>query len=351
MFNFIEKIKKIKLPFFTSFQTSFDLGTVNTRVGIKDKGCVTRESSAIGFNSRVKEYAFWGDEAKSIVGKTPEFLKIIKPVINGVISDFDAEVSLIKKFIEKSLYPYFFNYKLIKPNIIALASVPTIATEIEQKATEEVLLKAGLSKVFLIEKPLATTTGCGFDIFSHTPCLIVDMGGGLIEASIISGGGIVVQKTLKNAGEHMNKLIYNYIHLKYGVILGESTCEELKISLLNFEDKEKTATVRGKSLETGLPKSVRVKTGDIREALMGNFNQITDMMKELIELSPPETIDDLLKRGVVLTGGLANVKGIDNFFASEIKIDVYTATHPSDTTINGLLKLMKQPEIVAKIKI
>ncbi len=349
MFNFIQIFKKIKLPF-SYIELYFDLGTSQTKIGIKDKGVILREPTYLGFNSKIREFNFFGKEAKSIVGKTPDFIKITRPVVNGVISDFDAEVSLIKKFLEQSVYLYFSN-KLIKPPIRAISVVPTIATEIEQKAVEEALLKAGVSEVYLIERSLATASGCNIDIFSHQPNLIVDLGGGLIELSIISGGGIVSQKTLKTAGDHMNKLVYNYIYLKYGVILGEATCELLKTDLLNFVDDEKAMTIRGKSLETGLPKSVRITTSDIREALLTNLNQISDGIKELIENSPPEILDELMKRGIILTGGLAQIEGIDRFFSSEIKIDVYRIEDVQNTTINGLMKLSKNFDHIMKLAI
>lgn len=349
MFNFIQILKKIKLPF-SYIELYFDLGTSQTKIGIKDKGVILRESTYLGFNSRIREFIFFGKEAKSIVGKTPDFIKITRPVVNGVISDFDAEVALIRKFLEQSVYLYFSN-KLIKPPIRAISVVPTVATEIEQKAVEEALVKAGASEVYLIEKSLATASGCNVDIFSHQPNLIVDLGGGLIELSIISSGGIVSQKTLKTAGDHMNKLIYNYIYLKYGVILGEATCETLKIDLLNFINDEKTTTIRGKSLETGLPKSVRITTSDIKEALLSNFNQISDGIKELIENSPPEILDELLKRGIILTGGLAQIEGIDRFFSNEIKIDVYRIEDVQNATINGLMKLSKNFDNLSKLAV
>jgi rod shape-determining protein MreB len=243
---------------------------------------------------------------------------------------------------------YYKNY-LIKPIFNALIAVPPIATEIEIKAVEEAFIKVGFSNIFLIEKPLANASGCNVDIFSHQPNLIIDLGGGLIELAIVGGGGIIGLKSLKTAGEHMNKLIYNYLYLKYGIILGESTCENLKINLMNFENEDKTVAIRGKSLETGLPKTIRVKTTDIKEALLTNFNQIIDNIKELIESSPPEILDELLKRGLILVGGLSRIKGIDKFLSRELKINVFINDLYEDTTIEGLLKLTKEPKIVAKL--
>lgn len=348
MFNFTNIISKIKLPFFSSFEIYFDFGTSMTKIAIKDKGVILREPTYLGYNVRTNEYLFFGTEAKSILGKTPDFIKIIRPVVNGVISDFDAQVALVKKFLERSVYLYFSN-QMIKPLLTGFAIIPTIATEIEQKAVEEVLAKTGLSQVYLVEKPLTTAAGCGINIFSHQPNLIVDLGGGLIELTIVGSGGIISQKTLKNAGDNMNKLIYNYIYLKYGVILGETTCEDLKINLLNFLNDEKSTTVRGKSLETGLPKSVRVKTSDIKEALLTNFNLIIDSIKELIESSPPEIVNEIISRGIILTGGISQIKGLDRFFEQELKINVISHSDYHFASINGLIKLARNKKDLSPI--
>jgi rod shape-determining protein MreB len=350
MSNFIDSLKNINFPFLSSIELYCDLGTSNTRIAIKSKGIVLREETYLGYNTRIKEPIFFGKEAKLILGKTPDFVKIVKPVANGVIYDFDAEVYLLRNFLEKAVHLYFAN-NIFRPAIRAVTSVPSIATEIERKAVEEVLIKVGCSQVFLIEKPIVNAAGYGFNVFSHQPNLIIDLGGGLIEIAIVSGGGVVKEKTLKNAGEYMNKLIYNYIYLKYGVILGENTCNNLKTSLLNFKDEEISTTIRGKSLETGLPKSIRVKTSDIKESLLGNFNQIIDAVKELIEASPPEIVEEIYRKGIILTGGLSNIKGIDVFFASELKIDVTCPDNPSDTTINGLIQIGKKHENLVNLKL
>src|SRR3989338_11576226 len=246
MLNFRQLFNKIKLPFFSTFDVCFDLGTSNTRIGIGEKGIVLIEPSYLGYNTSSKEYIFFGGEAKSIVGKTPDFIKIIRPVINGVISDFDAEVALLQNFMQRSVNLYFKKFNLIKPQLRAIASVPYSATEIEQRAVEEFLFKLGFSQIFLIEKPIAASIGAGINIFYHHPRLVIDTGGGITELSVVSGGGIVAQKTIKNAGDGMNQIIANYAYLKYGIVLGEPTCEHLKTYLLHFQKESKTFTVRGK---------------------------------------------------------------------------------------------------------
>lgn len=350
MLNLTDIFKKIKLPFFANFEIYFDLGTSITKIAIKDKGVILREPTFLGYNSRIKDYSFIGTEAKTILGKTPEFIKIVRPIVNGVISDFDAQVFLMQKFLERSVYLYTGN-KMIKPMMIGIASVPTTATEIEQKAVKEALLKIGMSQVYLVEKPLATAAGSSVNIFSHEPTLIADLGGGLIELSIVGSSGILSQKTLKNAGDQMNKVIFNYVYLKYGIILGETTCENLKIEIMNFKNTEKIVVTRGKSLENGLPKSVKIKSSDINEALRSNFNQIIDGIKELIESSPPEVVDEVMKKGVILTGGLSRIVGIDKFFEEELKISVYCSDKYEYATINGLMKLTSDVDSFSKILI
>ncbi len=348
MLNFIEKIGKIKLPFLSRFQVYFDLGTSEIRIAIKEKGVVLREPTVIGQNLRTGEFIFFGREAKAIIGKVPDFIKILKPIVNGIISEFDAQVALTQRLLTKALNPYN-GSSILKPGIEAVVAVPYVATEIEQKAVEEILYKAGASSVHLIEKPLATAIGCGFNIFAHKPILVVDMGGGLVEMAIVSGGGIVSQKTLKTGGEQMNKLIYNYIYLKHGLILGEMTCEELKLGLLNFQQTDKAMIVRGKSLETGLPKSVKVKTQDIQEALLAPINQIVDGIKELIEMSLPEVIDEVYTQGIILTGGLAGIPGIDKYFNSELKMKIELSPNIDSSTIFGLMKVGRRKETLHRL--
>jgi len=347
MINFIEKIKKIKTLFFPYFKIFVDLGTSLTKIAIENKGIILRQPTYLAYDTKKEQTIFIGDEAKNIVGKTPEFIRIIRPIVAGVISDFDSEVSLLKNFLQNSVELYT-RYRFLKPIIEAVTTVPTIATEIEQKAVKEALNKTEISQTYIIEKALATASGCGLNIFSSSPNLIIEIGGGLTEISIIGSGNIIKQKTLKLAGDHFNKVIANYLYLKHAIILGENTCEELKVNLLSLKHSEKIETVRGKSLETGLPKSIRIKSAEIRESILPFFNQIVDLTKELIEGSPPEILDEILQKGIIITGGSAKIEGIDDFFAKELNLEVYIAPNPQDSTINGLIELSKKDKKLFK---
>ncbi|MFH0772738.1 MAG: rod shape-determining protein [bacterium] len=327
------------------------MGTHTTKIGLKGKGVVLREPTCAALRTQpIKEYLFFGSEAKQILGKTPEFLHIVKPMVNGIVSDFDTEVELLRYYIEKSITPYT-RSMFIKPPVHAVVAVPTIATEIEQKAVEEALLKSGCSAVSMIKKPLATASGAGFNVFFHKPHLVVDIGAGITEISVISGGGIVSYKSLKQAGDYMDKVIANYIHLKHGVMLGEATCEKLKIACLNFSDTEVTELVRGKSLENGLPKSVKIRSSELREALTPTYTLIIDTIKELIEMSPPEIVNDIYQEGILLTGKAALIPGFSTFIGSELKMEVVVPEHASEATIYGLLKMADFPEHLKTIRI
>ncbi len=349
MKTIIKKIKSLRIPFFSSLRIYFDMGTTMTRIGISQKGIVMRDATFLGYSNRVKEYIFFGNEARAIIGKTPDFISIIRPITSGILYDFDAAVAYIQYLLKTSVHPYLKNYILIKPPLTGITAAPSIATEIEKKALVESLEKAGCTTVHLVERALATAAGCGYDIFSHEPHMIIDFGGGLIELSIVSGGGIVSQRTLKTAGEQMNKLIANYAYFKYALVLGELTCEDIKIKLMNFTTDQKHLNVRGKSLETGLPKTVKISSADIREALAGQFHQVIDAAKELLELAPPEIADAVYKNGIALTGNLASFEHIEQFITKELGIDAFRVEHYEDATLIGLMKLDQNPERMYQI--
>lgn len=326
-----------------------DLGTNVTRLAIPNKGIIAREPTILGFNQQAKEYLFFGKKAKEIIGKTPESIKIIKPVRHSVINDFDSTLAFLDNLIKESLHLHYRKKFLFRPFWTICTGITNSATEVEKKALEELLMKLGFSTVFIIDKSVAIASAIKTDILSHSPFLIVDLGSGLIEIAVVSGGGVIVQRSLKTAGEFFLQRISHYLYLKYGVIIGENTAEQLLIGLLNFIDEERYQIVRGKSLETGLPKSIRVKTSDIKEALTSVLNTIIDTIKEVIEFSPPEAVDEIYKNGIFLLGGLANIKGINVFLSKNLKVEVLVLDKPEDTLIHGLLKLSQKPKIIKKL--
>ncbi len=350
MVHFIQKFIE-KIPFLSPLLIGFDLGTHTTKIALQNRGVVLREPSYVAERTQPREYIFFGTEAKTIIGKTPDFLTIHKPMVNSIISDFDSEVVLLRYFLEKSVYPYL-NKSFIKPPLVGVSTIPPIATEIEQKAVEEALLKAGCGAVELVKKPLATAMGAGLPVFHHQPHCIIDIGAGTVEVSIISGGGIVSNRTLKQGGDTMDKIIQNYVHLKHGIVLGEATCEKLKISALTFDTAKDTAeVVRGKSLENGLPKSVKIKSSELREALTPVFTTIIDTAREILEQSAPEVVNDVYQEGIILTGKSALIPGLDAYIKDEVHIDVNIPDHADEATVYGLLKLINHPQRLASISL
>lgn len=355
MKDIVSKLKSIKIGsssilsgLFKPTAVAVDIGTSTTRFGIEGKGIVLREPTFIGKNTRTGQVLFFGAEAKDIYGKAPEYIQIIKPFEHSIISDFDASVLLISELLKKSVYPYY-RSMLIKKGLAAYSTVPTSSTEVEQRALQEALIKAGFQHAFLIDRPIAAAYGADVHIFSNQPVFIIDFGAGSVEMAVIIMGGIVCAKVLKLGGDHMDKLIYNYLHLKYGLIIGEQTAETLKNKLFSLADAKEVFPVRGKSLENGLPKSVRVTSSDIREALAVCTNQIVDGIKELIETIPPEIIDGLVKSGVILTGNMAHVPGIDRYITNEIKLPVIVAKKPEDATIQGIMKFIQEPDNLSRV--
>lgn len=344
----------------TKFTTSFgqflnpvdvgiDLGSSVTRIGIANKGIVLKEPTFIGLNTKTNEYIFFGIEAKQIFGKTPSFIKIIKPVENSILSDFDACVALIDTFTKKAVFPYYTHNRFIRTGLNAYISIPSSATEVQQKATIEAVRRVGYARAELIQTPFCVASGAGFNIYGQSPIFMVDIGAGSVEIAVIIMGGIVVSKTLFLGGDHLDRQIANYIHLKFGIITGELTVENLKINLLNYEGQSTSATIRGKSLENGLPKSIKVTTDDLKEAIAPSLNQLIDGIKEIIETLPPEIIDGVFRAGAVLTGGISGCPGLDHFISKEIKIPIVSCQKPEDATINGLLKLVGEKKLIDKI--
>ena len=332
-------VANINQYIFSHHKIGIDLGSFNTRISLQSRGVILNEPSFIGFNNRTRQYLFFGREAKDIYGKAPQFIKVIKPISNAIIADFDGVVEMIKVYLTKSVSPYY-PKTIIKPRLYAYTTTPTNATEVEQRAAEESLYKAGFTGVRIIEKPLAVAAGTNQSILSKKPIFVLDIGAGIVEMAVIIMGGIVSSKTINTAGEYMDRALISYLNLKYGLIIGPQTAEKLKVELFSYLDQKKTMLVRGKSLENGLPKTIKVTTNDVKEALSPVINHISDGLKEFIETIPPETVDSVIKNGIVLSGALAIIGGLDKYLSHEIKIPITTAAKPEMVTINGITELL-----------
>ncbi|MBI2013760.1 MAG: rod shape-determining protein [Candidatus Colwellbacteria bacterium] len=310
-----------------------DLGTANTLLYLSGQGIVINEPTMVAVNQRTNQILNIGAESKKMLDRTPEHIKLIKPLIHGVVSDFEMTEEILKYFLRKAGKGGFFS----RFNAAAI-SVPTNLTEVERKSVEDAVVSAGAGRVFLVEAPLAAAIGARLPIEEPTSNMIIDMGGGTTEISIISVGGTVKSKSLKIAGEKFNEEIIKGIKDEFGVLIGEPTAEEIKVNIgsaIPLQEKLEI-TIRGRNVSTGLPKEITLRDTQVRAMLQKSLKGITEAIKTLIEESPPELVGDILKRGIYLTGGTSKLRGLDKYIASEITVATAVVEDPLTCTVRGL---------------
>lgn len=318
-----------------------DLGTANTLVHVKGKGIVLREPSVVAIQRDTGAILAVGDEAKQMIGRTPGNIIAIRPMKDGVIADFDTTQSMLKYFISRALKSRTF----IKPRVVV--GVPSGVTEVEKRAVIDATLQAGAREAYLIEEPMAAAIGAGLEVNEPTGNMVVDIGGGTTEVAIISLGGIVTSKSIRIGGDEMDESIVYYIKKEYNLMIGERTAEEIKISIGSAADgqKEESVEVRGRDLVTGLPKTIRVTSEEIRAALAEPVNSIIDAIKVTLEKTPPELAADIMDRGIVLTGGGSLLSGLDKRVSKETGMPVHIAEEPLDCVAMGTGKVLEGLDI------
>lgn len=337
-----------------SYDLGIDLGTTHVFVLVKGKGIVIREPSVVARQRKSKQILAIGTEAKKMLGKTPKTIEALHPLRHGVISDFDATQSMLEYFIKKVHETTGFIPKIPKPKVVI--AVPSGVTEVERRAVQEAALSAGARKAYLIEEPMAAAIGVGMPIAEAAGLFICDVGGGTSEIAIISLGGIVLNRSIRLAGDDYDEAIVNYIRLKYSLTIGLPTAEEIKISIGGVfhsrSDKgEKQMVIRGLDLESGLPKSLRINENEMREALSPVANQIVATISELMEETPPELVSDIMNRGIVLCGGSCQLTGFDKLVAETIKMPVWVADDPQTAVVRGCGKLLENEKLLRQVKV
>lgn len=307
----------MKIFNYLSKNIGIDLGTANSLIYLAGRGIVINEPSVAAVNNKTEQILAIGEEAKKMIGRTPLHINVIRPLINGVISDFEMTQEmlrfLLKKIIDSS---NFFNYNR------AVIGVPSNLTEVERKSVEDAVIGAGVNKAFIIEEPLAAALGARMPINEPTSNLIIDIGGGTTEVAVISMGGIVNAKSVKIAGDKLNEDIIKFVKEEFCLAIGEPTAEELKMSIgsaLPIEQKMDLA-IRGRDMATGLPREILIKDAHVRAAMSKSLKIIIDSIKEIIETTPPELVGDVLKRGIYICGGGSLLKGIDKLIEKEINV-------------------------------
>ena len=337
-----------------SHDLGIDLGTANTLVYVKGKGIVIREPSVVARHRKTKQVVAIGREAKRMLGKTPQAIEALRPLKDGVIADFDATEAMLKHYIQlvhqQPKTPGL--PKIPRPKVVI--GIPSGVTEVERRAVQEAAIMAGAREAYLIEEPMAAAIGAGLPIEESSGSFICDIGGGTIEIAVLSLGGIVVNRSIRIAGDEMDEAIVSFIRLKYSVLIGEPTAEAIKIAVgsaypVTKEDRQ--TVVRGRDIETGLPKSIRVGEAEIREALSAVVREIVEAISETVEETPPELISDIMERGIMLAGGSSLLRGIDKLIATELKMPVWITDDPQTAVVRGCGKLLADAALLRKVKV
>jgi len=323
-----------------------DLGTANTLVHLKGRGVVLTEPSVVAIQSDSGRVLAVGDEAKQMIGRTPGNIVAIRPMKDGVIADFDVTQAMIKYFINKVLGQ---RTPFARPRVII--SIPTGCTTVEERAVREAALAGGAKEAYLIEEPMAAAIGAGLPVYEPTGNLIVDIGGGTTEVAVISLGGIVTAKSVRVAGDKMDEAILGHLKRNYNLLIGERTAEDIKISIGSamWEGPEEYYEVKGRDLVTGLPKTIRISSLEIQQALKETVDQIIEGIKVCLEKTPPELASDIIDRGIVMAGGGALLRGLDKLVSRETQIPVYACDEPLLAVARGTGRVLENIEVLKKV--
>lgn len=337
-----------------SHDMGIDLGTANTLVFVKGKGIVIREPSVVAIHKKSKKAIAIGSEAKKMLGRAPATISVIRPLADGVISDFDATAAMLSHYIKLVHETPGIIPKIPKPKVVI--GIPSGVTEVERRAVQEAALAAGARKAYLIEEPMAAAIGIGLPIDESSGSIIVDIGGGTTEIAVTSLGGVVVNKSVRIAGDEMDEAIISYLRLKYGVLIGTPSAEAVKIAIGSAHagkenEEEKYSVIRGRDLGTGLPKSIKISSSEIREALSPVILQIIQAIKDLIEEVPPELVSDILNRGIALAGGGSLLGNIDLAISEATKMPVWVADDPMTAVVRGTGKVLVDEKLLARVRV
>lgn len=335
-----------------SHDLAIDLGTANTLVYVRGKGIAIREPSVVARHKKTKQILAIGREAKKMIGKTPAQIEAFRPLKDGVIADFDATEAMLHHYINLvHESPNSFIPKVPRPKVII--GIPSGVTEVERRAVQDAALSAGARAAYLIEEPMAAAIGANLPILEAKGNMVVDIGGGTTEIALISLGGIVLNRSLRTAGDEMDDAIIHYVRLKHSLLLGNASAEGAKIAIGNafHKTEEKHTVVRGRDMENGLPKSVKLTSSEMREALAPVVNEIIEAIDESVEEIPPELIGDVLEQGIALAGGGALLTGIDKAISEAIKMPVWVVDDPLTCVVRGAAKLLDDEKLLFKVKV
>lgn len=325
---------------FKSKDIGIDLGTANILVTIKGKGIILREPSVISVDTKTGGIIATGFEAKEMVGRTPKEINAIKPLKDGVIADFTATKLLLKNLLERVCK----RYNAVRPRV--LVGVPSGITEVEERAVEEAIIRAGAREVYLIEEPMAAAIGAGIEIEEPSGNIIVDIGGGTTEVAVISLGGVVISNSLRIAGDELDEDIINYVKKELNLAIGETTAEQVKkeIGCATPLMTQMTMQIKGRDLNDGLPRTEIITSDQVERAMKESIDKIVEVVKITLEKTPPELASDIMEKGIMLSGGGALIKNLDKLISAETGMPVYVAEEPLDCVVKGTEKTLQDLE-------
>ena len=328
-----------------SSDIGIDLGTANTLVYVKDQGVVLREPSVVAVQAGTNNVLAVGDEAKRMLGRTPSNIVAVRPLKDGVIADFEVTEAMLRHFISK-----VHNGRVrAKPRVVI--AVPAGITEVEKRAVQESAMHAGAREVYLIEEPMAAAIGVGLPVQDPAGNMIIDIGGGTTEVAVISLSGIVFSRSLRVAGDELDKAIVQYMKRSYNLMVGERTAEEIKIKIGSAYpmEQETSAEVKGRDLVTGMPKTRMITSQEVREALLEPISAIVDSVRVALESCPPELSADLVDRGLVLAGGGALLRGLDKLLSEQTGLPVHVADDPLSAVAEGTGKCLNEIKFLRQV--
>lgn len=321
---------------FLSTDIAMDLGTANTLIHVKGKGIVLNEPSIVAFDYNTKRIIALGREAKEMMGKEHKEIRVTRPMRDGVIADFEIAEGMIKAFIKKVNAGFLTSRRIV-------IAVPSGVTEVEKRAVRDSAEHAGAKEVHLISEPMAAAIGIGINVEAPVGNMIVDIGGGTTEIAVIALSGIVEEESIRVAGDEMNYAIMQYFKRNHNILIGEKTAEAIKCEVGSAIDlpEELTISVKGRDLVVGVPKTTEASSVEIREALNESVTQMVDAVRQILERTPPELSSDILDRGVMLTGGGALLKGLDERIRRETNLPVHVAENPLTAVVRGTGKVIE----------
>lgn len=324
-----------------------DLGTANTLVYLKGKGIVINEPSVVAINKKTNQVLAIGKEAKKMVGKTPGNIVATRPLVDGVVSDFEVTEQMLRYFIDK-VHKGKWSF-LARPRV--LIGIPSEVTEVEKRAVIDAAMNAGAREAYLIDEPMAAAIGARLPVQDAAGNMVVDIGGGTTDIAVISLGGIVVSRNLRVAGDEMNEDVIRYCRDEFNLLIGEKTAEEVKITIGSaYPQKEVSKiSVRGRDLVTGLPKEISLNNEQVREALSRSIRIIINNIKTAIEETPPELLSDIMQKGIILAGGGSLVRGMDKLVANEAEMPVRMMEDPLTAVVRGTGLVLEDIESLQEV--